>query len=184
MVSAKKIFVKKGIIGTATSQIAKDAGIAHGTLFLHFPSKETLIMELLDEELSKFSDRIRQLISDTSDIKLILNNYLDIIQEEEGFFASLAKELPYYKSELRRKILFRESLIREHFQKAIKIGIENGIYSQIDIASTLIFLFGTINYYLSLKKSFVQDGSVIKKYRHQIVENFMKMLIIKGKENG
>ena len=174
--AAKQIFIEKGIINTATSQIAEAADIAHGTLFLHFPNKDSLVIELLDVELAKFSDNIKQLIIETTDIDTILEQYLNLIQAEEGFFSSLARELPDYKAELRRKILFRESLIREHFHQVIENGIEQKIYADIDIPSTLNFLFGTINYYLSLKTSFVQQGSVIEKFRDQIIDIFMKIL--------
>lgn len=174
--AAKKIFIEKGIINTATSQIAEAAGIAHGTLFLHFPSKDTLVIELLDVELLKFNSSIKQLIATTSSIDKILDQYLHLIITEEGFFSTLARELPYYKSELRRKILFRESLVREHFHKAIEIGIEDKIYADIDIPSALTFLFGTINYYLSLKASFAHTESVIEKFHDQIVKVFMKIL--------
>ncbi len=174
--AAKQIFIEKGIINTATSQIAEAAGIAHGTLFLHFPNKDSLVIELLDVELAKFSDNLKQLILETTDVKTILDQYLNLIQTEEGFFSSLARELPNYKDELRRKILFRESLIREHFHQVIKKGIEQNIYANINITSTLTFLFGTINYYLSLKTSFMQEGSVIDKFHDQIIEIFMKLL--------
>ncbi|MDA3813095.1 MAG: TetR/AcrR family transcriptional regulator [Candidatus Cloacimonetes bacterium] len=174
--AAKQIFIEKGIINTATAQIAELAGIAHGTLFLHFPNKDALVIELLDVELIKFSDNIKQLILETSDIDKILDQYLNLIQAEEGFFSSLARELPNYKDELRRKILFRESLMREHFHQVIEKGIEQNIYTQIDIPSALTFLFGTINYYLSLKSSFVHQGSVIEKFHEQIIDIFMKIL--------
>jgi len=174
--AAKQIFIEKGIINTATSQIAEAAGIAHGTLFLHFPSKDSLVIELLDVELAKFSDNIKQLIIETTDIETILEQYLNLIQSEEGFFSSLARELPNYKDELRRKILFRESLIREHFHQVIENGIKENIYAKVDIPSTLTFLFGTINYYLSLKTSFVQEESVISKFHKQIIDVFMKIL--------
>ena len=175
--AAKQIFIEKGIINTATSQIAEEAGIAHGTLFLHFPNKDSLVIELLDVELAKFSDNIKQLIIETTDIDTILKQYLDLIQAEEGFFSSLARELPNYKNELRRKILFRESLIREHFHQVIENGIEQKIYADIDIPSTLNFLFGTINYYLSLKTSFVQQGSVIEKFKPSIIKTMRELLL-------
>ncbi len=174
--AAKQIFIEKGIISTATAQIAEAAGVAHGTLFLHFSNKEELVLELLDVELKKFSDNIKKLISETSDIVTILDQYLNLIQAEEGFFSSLARELPGYKAKLRRKILFRESFLREHFYRVIKKGIEQNIYADIDITSALTFLFGTLNYYLSLKTSFVQDGSVIEKFHDLIIDIFMKIL--------
>ncbi|MDP8203281.1 MAG: TetR/AcrR family transcriptional regulator [Candidatus Tenebribacter mawsonii] len=174
--SAKQIFIEKGIINSATLQIAEKAGIAHGTLFLHFPNKDALVIGLLDIELLKFSDEIKQLIIETDEIDKLLNQYLNLIKKEEGFFSSLAREMPSYKSELRRKILFRESLIREHFHQVIEKGIRKGIYASVDIPSVLTFLFGTINYYLSLKSSFVHSGSVIEKFHDQTIEIFMKIL--------
>lgn len=174
--AAKTIYVDKGILNTATSQIADVANIAHGTLFLHFPNKDSLIIELIDVELSKFSDNLKQLILEAVDVKTILNRYLTLVQEEEGFFSTLACELPYYKRELRRQILFRQSLIREHFHQVIQQGIEQNIYAKINIPCALTFLFGTINYYLSLNKSFVQEGSVINKFHEQIIDIFIKIL--------
>ena len=44
--TAMKLFVEKGIQGTPTSLIAKEAGVATGTLFHHFPTKEDLVNEL------------------------------------------------------------------------------------------------------------------------------------------
>ena len=175
--AAKGIFIEKGIINSATAQIAEAAGVAHGTLFLHFPNKDSLVIELLDVELAKFSVSIKKLIVETSDIVTILEQYLNLIQDEEGFFSSLARELPDYKAELRRKILFRESLLREHFYRVIEKGIEQNIYAKVDITSALTFLFGTINYYLSLKTSFVQEGSVIEKFKPSIIKTMRDLLL-------
>jgi len=41
--SALKLFAKQGINKTSTSQITKDAGVAEGTLFVHFKTKQELI---------------------------------------------------------------------------------------------------------------------------------------------
>jgi AcrR family transcriptional regulator len=44
--TAMRLFVEKGIQGTATSLIAKEAGVATGTLFHHFKTKEELVHAL------------------------------------------------------------------------------------------------------------------------------------------
>ena len=176
LTAAKQIFMKRGMLNTATSQIAEAAGIAHGTLFLHFPTKDSLIIQLLDIEMVKFSDNIKKLLVDSSKVEILLIQYLHLIESEELFFSTLARELPFYQSELRRKIIFRESIIREQFYNAIQDGIAEGAFSEIEIPSTLTFLFGTINYYLSLRNMFVKDESVIAKFKDSIVNNFMRML--------
>jgi AcrR family transcriptional regulator len=44
--TALTLFVEHGFHGTATAKIAKEAGVANGTLFLYFPTKDQLIQEL------------------------------------------------------------------------------------------------------------------------------------------
>jgi AcrR family transcriptional regulator len=45
--SALKLFVVKGVQNTTTAEIAHEAGVAAGTLFLYFPKKQALIDELV-----------------------------------------------------------------------------------------------------------------------------------------
>lgn len=174
---AKKNFINRGFLKTTTSAIASDSGIAHGTLFLHFKNKDTLIIEILDQQLEQISFKIMELIRDTRDLEIILERYLEFIQQEEDFFCVLARELPFYQEQLRRKILFRESLIRSKFVKAIETGIGSGLYKNCDSRMTNNFFFSTINYYLSLKPIFVTDGSVIEKFKKRIISTYITMLL-------
>ncbi len=45
--AALKLFVANGVQNTTTSAIAQEAGAAAGTLFLYFPTKQSLINELV-----------------------------------------------------------------------------------------------------------------------------------------
>lgn len=175
---AKEMFIKNGFLNTTTSQIAQKAGIAHGTLFLHFKKKESLIIEIFDQELEEISSTIQKLVFEAIDLEQLLKQYLYLIQEEEDLFVVLARELPFYSEELRRKILFRESIIRSHFHKAIELGKRKNRYRDVDVATAVTFLFGAINYYLRLKPIFVKEGSVIEKFKPLIIKTF-KHLILK-----
>ncbi|RLC51390.1 MAG: TetR/AcrR family transcriptional regulator, partial [Candidatus Cloacimonadota bacterium] len=64
---AKQEFVEKGFLNTTTNQIALQAGIAHGTLFLHFKNKDNLIVEILDKELELMSSGIQDLVGRSAD---------------------------------------------------------------------------------------------------------------------
>lgn len=55
--TAMCLFVEKGVQSTSTASIAKEAGVATGTLFHHFKSKEELLHELYNlifDSLIKF----------------------------------------------------------------------------------------------------------------------------------
>ena len=50
LVSAQKLFLLKGVDGTSTAQICKDVGVATGTLFVHFKTKQDLVQALYTEK--------------------------------------------------------------------------------------------------------------------------------------
>jgi len=174
---AKLEFTKKGFLNTTTSEISEKAGIAHGTLFLHFKNKDALIVAILDKELEEINLAIQQMIVKAVDLEQLLLQYLNLLQDEEELFAVLARELPFYNEELRRKILFRDSIIRSHFHKTIELGIKEKRYRDVDVTSAVMFLFGTINYYLNLKPIFIKEGSVIEKFKSSIIKTLKDLLL-------
>ncbi len=61
--SALKLFVKNGVMNTSTAEIAREAGIAAGTLFLYFSTKQELLDQLvlnIGKEQSAFIDQLLQ----------------------------------------------------------------------------------------------------------------------------
>ena len=51
--AAKALFRTKGFDSATTRDIAKEAGIATGTMFNYFPSKEAIVVELASQSLEK-----------------------------------------------------------------------------------------------------------------------------------
>ncbi len=45
--AALHLFVSQGVSNTSTAQIAREAGVAAGTLFLYFPTRQALLDELI-----------------------------------------------------------------------------------------------------------------------------------------
>jgi len=173
---AKQVFIDKGWLQSSTVDIAEKAGVAHGTVFFHFKNKENLIIEVLDTELLKITDELNDLLHGPHSFENLLNKYLSFLEKEEALFSIIARETPFYPPELRRIILGREAAIRSYFYNTLQDEIDSGSYKNIDITSALIFLFGTINYYLSMRNVFTAEKSVIKEKRALIIQTFHQML--------
>lgn len=67
--AAMKLFNEIGFDKTPTSQIAKEAGVAVGTLFHHFSTKEELVNALFLRCKDSYLLRVRRGLSDTDDFK-------------------------------------------------------------------------------------------------------------------
>lgn len=67
--SALTLFVNQGIDATSTASIAKHAGVANGTLFHHFPSKEVLVLTLYKNIKQDFATQIETFTFNEENLK-------------------------------------------------------------------------------------------------------------------
>jgi AcrR family transcriptional regulator len=174
--TARDLFTQQGFLNTTTAQIASASGIAHGTLFLHFPTKEDLILEIMDSALETIQDALQPIMAQSGSLDELLLRYLDLIEQNEALFATKAREMALYSAELRRKLLFRDAIILEHFHTLFQQGIDQGVYRSLSIQTALSFFFGSLHYHLSLRQLFAGQGSVIAKIKKPLIETFIAMI--------
>ena len=65
--SASKLFVHYGFDKTTVSDIAREAGVSKGAIYLHFKSKEELLESLIVHELKVYAEKWLQLIEEDPD---------------------------------------------------------------------------------------------------------------------
>ncbi|MBN1538214.1 MAG: TetR/AcrR family transcriptional regulator [Anaerolineales bacterium] len=70
--AAMQVFVNKGFSGANVSEIANLAGIAKGTIYLYFDSKEQIFSAILNER--SFVPRLADLLIEDQPIELTLRN--------------------------------------------------------------------------------------------------------------
>jgi AcrR family transcriptional regulator len=148
--TAMRLFIERGIHGTATSLIAREAGVATGTLFHHFASKEDLVHALYHAIYDSLLEYKETRIDMTADIREKLRQQwqLDIewgtAHVEEFHFLERYSFLYYASESAINEIfdrfqnciaLFREAVeqkrlksddldyIREHFIWNIRMNI-------------------------------------------------------------
>lgn len=67
--TAIELFAKRGFRGTTTKQLAQAADVSEATIFLHFPSKDSLYAAILEEKL-KTERPLTALLDDAGDVPL------------------------------------------------------------------------------------------------------------------
>jgi AcrR family transcriptional regulator len=58
--AAAQILLKEGMDSLNTNRIAEKAGISIGSLYQYFPNKETILDQLVEENVTRRSEKIRQ----------------------------------------------------------------------------------------------------------------------------
>jgi len=91
LAAALKLFVEFGFHGTPTSRIAKEAGVANGTLFHYFKTKDELVVALYNGIKNDLNGFLYARISDSDSIEerfksLFINSIKWALKNNEGFY--------------------------------------------------------------------------------------------------
>lgn len=74
--AAGRLFRVKGVDGVGVAEVAKEAGLTHGALYAHFPSKEMLAAEALK---SGMQSSLAEVKASAGDAPPTLGGYLDFL---------------------------------------------------------------------------------------------------------
>jgi AcrR family transcriptional regulator len=69
---ARKVFLAQGFEGASMNDIAREAGVSKGTLYVYFESKERLFAVIVDEERASHVEGIFNFDYNTSDVEGVL----------------------------------------------------------------------------------------------------------------
>ncbi|MBX3210057.1 MAG: TetR/AcrR family transcriptional regulator [Labilithrix sp.] len=76
--AAVKVFAQSGFHATRVSEVAKAAGVADGTIYLYFESKEELLFSLFEDRVSKLLSFMREELPKKPDAPARLRAIIDM----------------------------------------------------------------------------------------------------------
>ncbi|MEL3972957.1 TetR/AcrR family transcriptional regulator [Rossellomorea oryzaecorticis] len=122
--AAIEMFADKGYASTSTSQIAKKAGVAEGTIFRHYKTKKDLLLSIVSPTMAKliapFVIRDINKVLDAKYeryedfLKAMILNRQEFLKDNMTVFKILIQEIPFHP-ELKEQ--FKEHIAQKIFEK-------------------------------------------------------------------
>lgn len=79
--AARKLFVERGYHATRPQDIAREAGLGHGTFYLHFPDKRACFLAFVEEARQELDDYVRARVQDDSPLESLIATTLNAIYD-------------------------------------------------------------------------------------------------------
>jgi len=148
--AAKGVFAKEGFYNSKVSEIAKEARVADGTIYLYFKNKEDILISLFEKELTRIIKLVKEELEKVSDPRDKLQKFCDIhlsMAEEDRTLAEVIQV------ELRQSNKFMREYKNKYFLAYLKIiadiideGKTSGIFKK-DIKSDVVarMVFGSLD---------------------------------------
>lgn len=148
--AAVVVIAENGYHQAQVSKIAKQAGVADGTIYLYFKNKEDILISLFHEKMGIFVERLEALIenedSASEKLRVLIENHFLILSEDPHLAIVTQLELRQSNKELRLKI---NEVLKGYLQLVDTIlaqGVETGEFRKnLDIRLARQMIFGTLD---------------------------------------
>jgi AcrR family transcriptional regulator len=148
MAAARKRFEKFGYRATSIALIARDAGIAVGTVYLYFKNKERILTALFEESNSRWMAEARRAAdhpgSAEERLLRVAQASIERYQRDELLRAVMTRDLEVILAPLCEE--FRDRVLRhdvEVMAEVLRDGIGSGELSPLDPEKTAFVLWAT-----------------------------------------
>ena len=176
MDSAFQLFSEHGIMATTTQEIAKNANISHGLIFSYFPTRDILILTMIEEFGLKLVSRMNELVQPFGSLEQILSSNLTVIAENEAFYARLMHEGPTIPQTARSSYIVNLNSISARILAAVKREYNEQGLSDAQAQMFLRSWNGLVLYYLMYRDLISPGKSVINEKKDEIIDFFLKSL--------
>lgn len=173
--AAYKVYADKGFSAT-TNDIAKAVNMSHGTIFVHFSTKDDLLIYLLEDFGSNVCFRLHELTKESESMTDVLKAHLNAIKEYENFYARLISETRLLPSEVRNTFIGIQSAIAFHLNKVVETEKENNPIKKLPTYFIFNSWIGLIHYYLQNNDIFAPESSVVERYGDELINNFLELI--------
>ena len=144
--AATKIFAKKGFFKAKVSDIAKEAQVADGTIYLYFENKDDILISLFEDQMLLVLENMRQQLSKEDNaakkIERFAVTHLKLIESNKNVAEII-------QVELRQSTKFMKEYKNERFMEYLNLiadiieeGQKRGVFSKAiipDIAKRAFF---------------------------------------------
>jgi TetR/AcrR family fatty acid metabolism transcriptional regulator len=157
--AAAKFFGDKGYHDTTTAEIAESAGVAAGTIYIYFSSKEELLVAVFEEFLGRHMQRLREGVeretTPRDKLMRLLTLGLELMQDNPDsariFLSQLRQSTKMITTVAKRSSRAYKDIIED----VLTEGARTGMCRDVNVPATASMLFGAFQ---STVLDWVADG--------------------------
>ena len=148
--AAIKVFAKKGFYNSKVSDVAAEADVADGTIYLYFKNKDDLLISIFEHSMDFFfqqaKDHLSGIESQAEKLKKFIALHLALVQKNQNLATVIQIEL---RSSHKFMIEYRPEKFLQYLQLLEKIileGQEKNLFKKtVDLEIATRIIFGAID---------------------------------------
>ena len=148
--AAQHVFAESGFHTSTMDAVADAAGVAKGTIYLYYKSKNELLTELMDDRTARLTRMLMEGIGAACDVrgklKALIEAHFQFYARESEFMLLLSRQLGLLSPELSTRVVEGTALLTRVTQSVVEEGMSEGLVSRdFDPARLTYALLGMVH---------------------------------------
>lgn len=173
---AESLFALHGISCTTTADIAKSLKVSHGTLFVHFPTRDDLIKAVVEEFGERLSAALGARCADNLKLKELLKAHLAVLADFEDFYMRLISESQNLTPHIRSIVYAMNASLSYRFYRAAKSEMDTGKIKKISQIHFFNTWMGLIHYYVMNRDLFSEQTPILSEVSDDLLRHFLNLI--------
>jgi AcrR family transcriptional regulator len=173
--AALLLVAEQGFAGATTAAVARAVGKAHGTVFVHFPTRDALVEQLVAEIGSAMSQQLLPPVAEPA-VAEVLDAHLAALQAHEVLYARLLTEAATLPAAARARVFALQSGIAFRLRQAVERAVAAGAARALDPTLLANSWIALTNHYLMHRDLFAPGDSVIATHRAALKAWLLELL--------
>ncbi len=173
---AERLFARVGIANTTTAHVAKALDVSHGTVFIHFPTREDLIQAVVEKFGERLSDELGKKLSTDLSLKELLHAHLNVLSDYEDFYLRLISESQSLPPQIRSLLYAMNASLSYRFYRAGKELMTEGKVKKMEQAVFFNTWMAVVHYHIMNRDLFSDKIPILKHLKNEIVNQFYQLI--------
>lgn len=148
--SAVKVFAHEGFFKAKVSQIASEAGVAPGTVYLYFKNKEDLLISVFEVRMQDINSKFRAAITEKEDgrsrLECLVRMHLAEFQKQPDMAACFQVELRQSSRFMRENVKGELQRYLDLIREIVEHGRRDGSFrNELPVRLVTHLIFGTLD---------------------------------------
>ncbi|BCL60706.1 fatty acid metabolism regulator protein [Desulfomarina profundi] len=185
ILAATKVFAKKGFFNSRISDIAKEAKVADGTIYLYFNNKYDILLSIFEEEVGKIFDKTQQLLSEEEDprrmLEIFTNQHLRQMKKNKNLAEVIQIELRQTNKVIKNYRNNKFSSYINIIAEIIRKGQKQGVFRPDilpDVAKRAFF--GALDEVSRVWNVSLETHYTVDEITHQVLSLFLSGILIEN----
>jgi AcrR family transcriptional regulator len=164
---AERLFIENGYTDTSVSDIVRTTGVAQGTFYYHFKSKEEILEAIVHKSANTLDMQIRGIVEKTGEppmqqIKTLLNTVFEFASTKRSLIAFVHLDS---NALLHHRLMGTTArIIHDHLLALVQKGIQDGCFHVENPDDAVNFFLGGISGVLHISEM-SQDPAHMQRFR-------------------